>query len=197
MSSTFQPTNPRSDRDIIDAIKAGGRHKEYAIQWLMEEYGKFMHKIQKKYGLTEEGVQDAYTDAIIGLIQQIEKESFRGESKLSTFFYRIFSNKGVDLFRKNSTKRINTVVDMPPIEDPSKNILSLLDIEDEIQNLNGFLDNMGDNCKQILLDWGFWGYGMAEIAERAGLKNADQAKRQKYRCLQKLTKMIAAAQELE
>lgn len=195
MSSPLQIQSLRSDQDIIDAIRKGGREKERAIQRIMDDFGRYMYKIQKKYGFTEEEVQDVYTDAIIGLIQQIEKGRFRGESKLSTFFYRIFSNKGVDLFRKNSTKKVNTVEDMPPLEDPAKNILALLDIEDEIQNLNGYLDQIGDSCKQILLDWGFWGYGMTEIAERAGLKDAGQAKRQKYRCLQKLTKLIAEGRE--
>ena len=52
------------------------------------------------------------------------------------------------------------------------------------------MKDMGHPCNDILMDWAYWGYSMEEIANKVGLETADQAKKKKYKCLQKLLKQI-------
>lgn len=182
-----------ADDEFIAAIQSGGSKRERAVERLIDQYAGYMHKVRQKLGLGEMEIQDAYTDAIIVVVNHIENNTFKGESKLSTFLYRIFYNKCVDVFRKNSTNKSSAQIsyELPEIEDPTQSMLVKMSIQEERHNLERLMDQLGEKCKQILLDWGFWGYSMQEIAERNGLKHADSAKKQKYKCLQKLMKFVS------
>lgn len=178
------------DSQITHAILEGGQSKENATHYLINQHIGFVHKVHKNLKLSFEEAKDAYTDAILALMNAVENQTFKGESKLSTFLYKIFYFKCVDLSRKNTTNRIDYMQEIPDVNasqiDTFKNLL----IKDEVKNLKIHMEKIGEPCKQILLDWGFWGYKMPEIAERVGLEDAGKAKRKKYNCLQKLLKII-------
>ncbi|MEM6771214.1 MAG: hypothetical protein AAF597_11575, partial [Bacteroidota bacterium] len=77
-------------------------------------------------------------------------------------------------------------------EPSSKNLLQDFLLREDVAQLSLYLDQLGEPCRQILLDWGYWGYSMQEIAERVGLDSADQAKRKKYKCRQRLLANLQA-----
>ena len=178
------------DQQIAQAILLGGLEKEKAVQYLIDQHVGFVHKLHQNLNISLEEAKDAYTDAIMALIQAIENQTFKGESKLSTFLYKIFYFKCVDFSRKRSTNRIDYQVELPNISSSEEDTFKQLIIKEEVKNLKVHMEKIGHPCQQILLDWGFWGYKMPEIAKRVGLKDAGKAKRQKYNCLQKLIKII-------
>lgn len=180
----------QEDQQVIEAIKAGGREKERCIGRLMTEYIQYAHAIKGKLGLTDDQASDAFTDAILVLTNHIERGIFRGDSKISTYLYRINYNKGVDLLRKYATKQASLKYEIPDIKDESADLLKQMDIADDVADLKGYLEQLGEKCKSILLDWGFWGYSMEEIAQRSGLKDARSAKNRKYKCMERLMKLI-------
>lgn len=181
-----------SDEKIIIEIRAGGLKRESATDMLMRKYIKYVSSIQKKYHVEEEQAIDLFTDAIIGLIMRIEQNKFRGESKLSTYFYRIFVNKTIDHLRK---KNVNIV----QIEDQEFSNFSQERPQSEewfdkmkFENLKQTMKKIGEPCYQILMDWGFWGYSMEEIGSRLDIGSKDQVKKKKYTCLKKLRKIISS-----
>ena len=184
------PSHTFNDQEIISRIRSGGRAREEATTYLIEQHQAFIYQIQQKLSLDAEHAQDAFTDALMALLDHIDRSVFRGDSKLSTYFYRIFFNKSVDLLRKLTTKRYeHTTYEIPEVPDRSLDLLQKLSLNETVGQLHGLMDRIGQKCKNILLDWGFWGFNMQEIAERNELKHADSAKKQKYKCLQKLMKM--------
>ena len=182
-----------ADDALLKAIKAGGQAKEQAVSSLIDQYLYYVQNLQSKLGLSEEDAMDAYTDGILVLVNHAERDVFRGDSKLSTYLYRIIYNKGVDLLRKHSTNQSNLTYELPEVKDDSQDLAKQLDIQGELKQLEGYLDQVGEKCKSILLDWGFWGYSMQEIAQRAGLKDAKSAKNRKYKCLERLMRLIEEA----
>ncbi len=48
------------------------------------------------------------------------------------------------------------------------------------------LDQLGEPCKTILRDFYLYNKSMEEITDKFGYTNADNAKTQKYKCLQRL-----------
>ena len=89
-----------SENEIVSQIKTGGAAAESAIRFLFKKHQGFMRDAQKRHQLSEEEVLDAYTDALLALRKQILTEQFRGESKVSTYFYPIFQRRCVDRIRK-------------------------------------------------------------------------------------------------
>ncbi len=187
----MQKIIPWSDDKIIEAFSAGGASKEKAVNHVMSDFIHYLPKVAKKTGLSRDEALDVFTDAIMALIDQTTSTQFKGESKLSTYFYKIFYFKCVDLFRKNTTNKIDYREELPETSDTSPLAEKEIEINEEINQLYKYLNQIGEPCKQILLDWGFWGYNMKEIAERAGLEGSTQAKDRKYKCLQKLRKLIS------
>ncbi|MFK7774513.1 MAG: RNA polymerase sigma factor [Saprospiraceae bacterium] len=179
-----------SDDEIIKAFLAGGTSKEAAVNQVMNDFIHYLPTVAKKTGLKKEEALDIFTDAIMDMIDQIVAFKFKGESKLSTYFYKIFYFKCVDLFRKNTTNNIEYREELPEVSDTSLIAPNKIEIEEEIKQLHKYLNQLGEPCKQILLDWGFWGYNMSEIAERIGLESSTQAKDRKYKCLKKLRKLM-------
>ncbi len=186
----MQKLSTWSDDKIIEGLVAGGTSKEEAVNQVMNDFIHYLPKVAKKTGLKREEALDIFTDAIMDMIDQIVALKFKGESKLSTYFYKIFYFKCVDLFRKNTTNQIEYREKLPEVSDASLIAVKKIEIEEEINQLYKYLDQIGEPCKQILLDWGFWGYNMSEIAKRIGLENSTQAKDRKYKCLQKLRKLM-------
>lgn len=175
------------DQEIILSFKSRGRKKEAAVKYFIEKQSHYILKITRKTSLEKSDVIDCYSDAIVHLIQQVREDKFRGESKLSSYFYRIFYNKCVDLSRKKTT---NIVTDdfsqIVSKEDPQDK----MEIQQDFNVLQKKLSVIGDVCKKIVMDWGYFGYSMDEIAKRNNLQNAKQAKDRKYKCLKKLRELL-------
>lgn len=183
------------DEAIIGGIQAGGPLREQWITRLYKKYLYFIHSARKKHKLSEESLKDAYADAILALSDQVIRGDFLGKSKLSTYLYRIYFNKCVDILRKEATNKSTPQEEWGYIASHEKSALHDLELKDDIQMLLGYFDQLGETCKQILMDWGYWGYNMHEIAERMGFKNNKSVISQKHKCMGKLKKIIQSQRE--
>ena len=75
-----------------------------------------------------------------------------------------------------------------------------LPVDDEVDNHNeqdtqfnkmeNALQLLGEPCKTIMEDFYIHNRSMQDICERFGYTNADNAKTQKYKCLQRLKKLF-------
>ena len=52
------------------------------------------------------------------------------------------------------------------------------------------LESLGEPCKTIIEDFYIHNHSMQEICEKFGYTNTDNAKTQKYKCLQRLKKIF-------
>ncbi|MEM6318315.1 MAG: sigma-70 family RNA polymerase sigma factor [Bacteroidota bacterium] len=182
--------NKWSDKRLVDSIKAGGKLRETATKQLLQNHLKFIYKLHQQLGIEKEAARDALVDAVLAVIEKIEKGRFTEQAQLSTFLYRIFYNKCVDFLRKRSSNKVAYLADIPEQVEQSPSPVQILADKGDVVQLKGLLQKLGSPCQQILLDWGAGGYSMQEIALRSGLANAEKAKRQKYNCLQKLIKLV-------
>lgn len=180
-----------SDAEIISEIKKGGQSFEEISMYLFDTFKGFIHKVNSRLYLSEESINDAYADALVTCIRKVKDDTYRGESKLSSYFYSIFYNRAVDISRKNRSDNSISIGEIHDYDAKERDLLELFDIKEASNSLIGMIDLLGSPCKRILIDWAYYGYQMIEIAERCNLKNADTARSMKYKCLKKLKKCIA------
>ena len=88
------------EQDFINDLKAG---KQFA-------YGKLIDDFQQKVFATcisfvpnKEDAEDIAQDVFIEVFNSINR--FKGDSKLSTWIFRIATNKCLELIRKKNTKK--------------------------------------------------------------------------------------------
>lgn len=103
------------------------RTKEVDKDFLMmiRQYEKIIFKVTSFYADQNQSINDLYQEVVINLWKAYP--SFRGESKVSTWIYRISLNTCVTYFRrkKNSITYIDIAADIPDTSDADDNIKEL------------------------------------------------------------------------
>jgi RNA polymerase sigma factor (sigma-70 family) len=177
--------------ELREALQAGGLSRRRSTRLLYEKYQDFIYAGIKRYRLSFEEAQDAYSDAIIGVCRQVEAGRFEGKSKLSTYLFQAFSNRCVDRTRKISSHVIEEDIEQyPEIPERALSVIKKLEITEDVNRLQEIMGQLGERCRQILMDAEYHGYTMAEIAEKMGFNNAATASNIKYRCMSRLRKIL-------
>ena len=185
-------SNIATDKEILTSIREGGKARREVIDSFFNAHMGMMHTIKTKLNLSSEAIKDAYADSISTIIWNIDTQVFKGDSKLSTYLYKILYNKSVDLLRHSSTYKneayLELIDDTP--HDASADISRQLESQLDFEKIKQEILQLGNPCNAIILDWAYWGYSMAEIATRNGIDSADKVKKKKYSCLQKLRSLL-------
>jgi RNA polymerase sigma-70 factor (ECF subfamily) len=184
-----EPKTISQDEEVILSIKQGNKDKNKLVQKLIDDHHGFIHKLKLETGLSEIELKDIYTDTVLLVLQHIENNTFKGESKLSTYFFRIFYFKTVDYLRKVSANKIDYTGDLPDQNDAAQNVTSQIEVRDEMSQIVRLLDKMCAPCRQIIMDWAYWGYKPDEIGERIGERDPVKFSKMKYNCVEKFKKL--------
>ncbi len=179
-----------TDEELVSKVREGGKAFEDISMYMFNEFKGFLPKIKEKLNLPQQQIQDAYADALVKLIRKLRDGSFRGESKVSSYFYTIFYNTSVDVSRKNASNKNKQTLELLEHDARETDLLKLIDNKDEANQVIAVMKTMGDMCQRILMDWGYYGYSMNEIATRSDLSNAESARSMKYKCLKKLRELL-------
>ena len=186
------------ERELIDNIEQNGSERKKGEERLFTRYAYFIREAINKYSLSKEEAFDIYTDAILSAIEKISNGSFQRRSSLKTWVYQIFHNKYVDFIRKKSTNRSSihrtlSISDpMFEVADTSKTIIQELMDKTDWKLLKEKLNQIGDNCRQMLLLWAD-GYSDKEIALAMEYKTSDVVKTSRLRCLEKLKQLYRSS----
>lgn len=137
----------------------------------------------------EDDAKDVFQESVIVLYNKVKSGNFELNSKLKTFIYSVC--------RRLWLKRLNVQSrNVRNIEDFSE----FIPIEDDMEKheekdrqftlMENALAQLGEPCKTIIEDYYLQNRSMQEISEKFGYTNADNAKTQKYKCLQRLKKIF-------
>lgn len=184
------------DSVIIEGLRSGGARFEKCSLALYRSCENYMHEAARKHPLlSQPDILDAYIDAVDAVIKKVLSHEYKDElAKLSTLLYQIFSNKCIDQLRritnhKNEWRRnLDSITEDLPVK--SQDFLQSIMEQDELEDVMEVMDRLGENCKDLILDFDYWGYKPEEVAKRRGYKNGKSASQAKYRCMEELRKMI-------
>lgn len=140
----------------------------------------------------EDDAKDIFQESIIVLYNKVKSGKFELNSKLKTFLYSVC--RRLWLKRLNAQSR-----NVRNVEDFSE----FIPVEDDLEHheekdrqfelMEYALKQLGEPCKTIIEDYYIQNRSMQEISEKFGYTNADNAKTQKYKCLQRLKKLFFQA----
>lgn len=155
--------------------------KEFAR--LIRENSSIINKVSYFYATEQIPFEDLRQEIYVNIWQSLSQ--FRGESKMSTWIYRVAVNSALMALR-SSKSRIETV----------KLDFGILDVSTELddtqkenlQTLYSLINRLEDIEKAIILLW-LDDYSYDEIAETMGLKRNTVATKI-YRIKEKLSKSI-------
>ena len=184
-----------TDTTIIANLTAGYAERTRQEKLLYQAYYYFVNEGCRKYNLTYEDSFSAYSDAFLSTIINILQSRFDGRSSIKTYLFQIFSNKCIDLVRKNATNKqqvYKTVASpdlMSQLPDAARTAVESMMSNEQRQSLKAALEKIGDRCKKLLLLFED-GYTDKEIAGHLKYNSAAVAKTTRLRCLDKLREKV-------
>ena len=185
VNKQFKTSTP-TDSEIVFGIL---NNSESAIKRLYVAYFPMVLQLIINNNGTADDAKDIYQEAIIVLYNKIKKGEFELHSKLKTFLYSVC--RRLWLKRLSQMNRyggdLQDFQEYSPVDD---------EIEDQAERnvqfskMQSALGMLGEPCKTIIEDFYIHNRSMQEICESFGYTNADNAKTQKYKCLQRLKKLF-------
>lgn len=172
-----------NDKELIRAIRSGGKIAEDALKFIVKKYKKEVWSILLKKKIMNP--EDVFQESIIALFLNIQKGKFQQKSSLKTYLISICLNKGLNENKSFYKKR---TIDFEALHEELvlyKTPESILLGKEKQKVFNQMMNSLGPKCKQILSLWAM-GYKMREIAELTDYKNANSVKKKKCTCLKQL-----------
>lgn len=96
----------RNDSDIVNGIKSGDVK---AFSDFVELYKDKAFSLSLKILKNVEESEDSLQEAFLKLYKAINEDKFKGDSKLSTYFYTIVYNTAIDLYKKTRQKSFSMI----------------------------------------------------------------------------------------
>lgn len=138
---------------------------------------------------TEQEARDIYQEAVIAFYEKIQRTDFVLTCKIKTYLYAV--SRRLWLKRLAEKKRFQGKIE---------ELESFIGIEQEMTDINRneaafeamskSMEGLGEPCLGIIKDFYIHDHSMEMIGEKYGYTNADNAKNQKYKCLQRLKRLF-------
>ncbi len=167
-----------NDSEVLAKITRGD---ERALDYLYKKYYRMMVKLVVSNNGSEEEAKDIYQDALIVFWQKAISGNFTLTSKISTYLYSICLNLWRKELERKSKLSNEEKDEIEWIED---------DKSERIRIINECINALGETCRKVLSYYYFDGMTMSDIAEKMNFANPDTAKTKKYKCKQRLDKLI-------
>lgn len=143
---------------------------------------------------TEQEAKDIYQEAVIVFYERAQQPQFELTCKIKTYLYAVC--RRLWLKRLAEKKRFNiTIPETETFEGVEEEVKDAEEKELNLKRMEDSLHALGEPCRSILEDFYIHNFSMEIIREKYGYTSADNAKNQKYKCLQRLKKLFFEKEE--
>ena len=169
-----------SDTELMQMIS---KSDSSAFSFLYKRYFKMVKNLVEKNSGTPDDASDLFQEVLIIIYEKIRDNKLRLTCSMKTFIYSVARNQW--LKKLKSQKRFTAL----------NNFEGFISIEEEEGNspaveLEKLMDEIGEACRKLLILFYYQKKSMEEISVQLNYSNADSVKNQKYKCIQRLRKMI-------
>ncbi len=176
-----------SDKRIIELIRKG--KDALALKKLYSNYPAVVKLIIESGGSPEDA-KDIFQDALSIFVMKVADDNFTLTSSISTYIFGICKNLNHEKMR-NTKKRINFEKTLSKEEHEISNTVSkYLEEEEKYKKIDKALEKTGSKCLKLLQLYYYQRFSMKQIAKILGYNNESSAKTQKYKCLEKVRKLV-------
>jgi RNA polymerase sigma factor (sigma-70 family) len=137
----------------------------------------------------EDDAKDVFQEAVIVLYNKVKSGKFELNSKLNTFLYSVCRRLWLKRLKQQSryAGNIKDFEEFIPVDD---DLLRYDEQDTKFKQMDAALNLLGEPCKTIIEDFYMNNQSMQDICNKFGYTNTDNAKTQKYKCLQRLKKLF-------
>jgi RNA polymerase sigma factor (sigma-70 family) len=175
-----------TDREVVLGIL---NNSEEALNRLYIGYFPMVLQFIVNNNGDEDDAKDVYQEAIIILYNKIKGGDFELTSKLKTYIYSVSRRIWLKKLSQQS-KKTNNVSEFEDVIAVEVDVELHEEKDLQFDKMEAALAHLGEPCKTIIQDFYINNLSMQDISEKFGYTNTDNAKTQKYKCLQRLKKLF-------
>ncbi len=138
---------------------------------------------------TEDDAKDIFQESVIVLYDKVKSGNFELNSKLKTFIYSVCRRLWLKRLSQLS-RNAGSVKDYEEVLPVEQDLERHEEKDLQFKQMEKALIHLGEPCKTIIEDFYINNKSMQDICAKFGYTNADNAKNQKYKCLQRLKKLF-------
>lgn len=175
-----------ADSEVIIGVLNGSKD---ILNQLYTAYFPMVLQLVMTNSGDEDDAKDVFQESVIVLYNKIKSGNFELSSKLKTFIYSVARR----LWLKRLSQKSRNSGNIKDFEDvlPVEQDIDQHEIKDnQFKQMEQALGTLGEPCKTIIEDFYLNNSSMQDICEKFGYTNSDNAKTQKYKCLQRLKKIF-------
>jgi len=138
---------------------------------------------------TEQEAKDVYQEAVIAFYEKVQQPQFVLTCKIKTYLFAVCRRLWLKRLaeKKRFTGKIEETESFLEIEEEMTDIHEK---EKRYITMSKAMEGLGEPCLSIIKDFYIHDLSMEVIGNKFGYTNADNAKNQKYKCLQRLKKLF-------
>jgi RNA polymerase sigma factor (sigma-70 family) len=174
----------KDNEELIKGILSGDQ--QVFNRFYENEFPKIVRFILDNSG-TLESAKDIFQDALVVFIEKAYRNELDLTCYLGTYLYSICRNLWMVQLRK--VKSAFSLIDHYS-HDESLRFMSIELAPDIYEHVNIAIETLGDPCKQLLECYYYQNLSWDEIANKLGYANAASARNQKYKCLERVRKIV-------
>ncbi|HRP45323.1 MAG TPA: sigma-70 family RNA polymerase sigma factor [Ginsengibacter sp.] len=189
-----QVDNFNDERALLKGLAS---HDPHAIELIYRQnYGVIEGFIIKNNGFAEDA-RDVFQEAMVILFEKAQSDSFELNCLIKTYlfsFSRRIWLKRVQKNKKTYLPEMDILEETIPVEEDLETHLKR---NEDLDLMEAAMNKIGEPCKSLLEAFYLQKKSMPEIADQFGYTNADNAKTQKYKCLNRLKKIFFSQYKTE
>lgn len=178
----------------LDKIRKGDKTQ---IDMIYNSYqAEFMSWILKLYHCSADDAREVYHYAVITFYENVVNAKLKVlNCSIKTYLFAIGRNKYLEMLKaqKKFEQHCNegALIDLPDIQKTD-----VLLREQQFECIESGLEKLGEPGRTLLELYYYHGKSMEEIAELLHYKNSATAKNLKYKCLNRLKKIVESEQKI-
>ena len=172
---------------LISKIRSGkaGRDEVIGLLYYDEVLRQKIKMVIHRYGGQSNDFDEVFNTTLMQFVKTLmQNKEMVITSNLHSYMCGIAKYVWMNKSKKENKKRVENIDDQYDIKSDTTPVSLLLD-QSKVEQLNGLLQKLGRNCKEVLMYWAN-GYSMKEIATMMNYKSDNMAKKKKYKCFKEL-----------
>jgi RNA polymerase sigma factor (sigma-70 family) len=176
-----------TDAQFIQGLRSGNSE---VLSALYKKYYNIVLKLVVSNSGSSDEAADIYQETVIVLYENVQKPQFELNCQLQTYIYSVAKRLWLKQLKKNGQTFLMREDGSETLADVSEDVEVHLKKENEFEKIEQSLSALGEPCGTLIKDFYVNRLSMDDIADKFGYTNADNAKNQKYKCLQRLKKLF-------
>ncbi|HMT34737.1 MAG: sigma-70 family RNA polymerase sigma factor [Bacteroidetes bacterium] len=182
-----------NDNVLLSSLAIGDSK---AINYIYKSTYPTVEKMVFKMNGSTDDAYDVFQDAVTILYEKAKTNDLQLSCKVSTYLISIAKHLWLKKLSKKKKQQVSVLYDsFEENLSANEDISHFLEFENNVSKLKSCFEQIGEPCKSVLNAFYIHNQSMTDIAQNFGYTNAENAKTQKYKCLNRIRKLFFTEQQ--